>query len=80
MTEIIVCEKFLICRRQRDCGSTLVKYFGFVSICKYLLTVGLREHAFNVTQSWPGILKFSRGIYDHDDVSFTIAWPARSKN
>ena len=32
---------------------------GFVSICKYLLTAGLREQAFNVTQLWPGILKFS---------------------
>ena len=38
-----------------------MKYFCFVSICKYLLTAGLREHAFNVTQSWPGILKFSPG-------------------
>ena len=43
----------------RDCGSTLLKYFYFVSICKYLLTAGLREQAFNVTQLWPGILKFS---------------------
>ena len=25
----------------------------------YLLTAGLREKAFNVTQSWPGILKVS---------------------
>ena len=33
--------------------------FCFVSICKYLLTAGLREYNFNVTQSWPGILKFS---------------------
>ena len=34
--------------------------FSFVFICKYLLTAGLREQAFNVTQSWPGILKFSQ--------------------
>ena len=48
----------------RDCGSTLLKYFSFVSICKYLLTAGLREQAFNVRQSWPGVLKFSRnGFY-----------------
>ena len=37
-----------------------IKYFSFVFICKYLLTAGLREQAFNVTQLWPGILKFSR--------------------
>ena len=47
----------------RDCGSTLLKYFYFVSICKYLLTAGLREQAFNVTQLWPGILKFSLSFY-----------------
>ena len=34
-------------------------YFSFVSICKYLLTAGLREQNFNVTELWPGILKFS---------------------
>ena len=42
--------------------STLVSrlsFFSFVSICKYLLTAGLREQVFNVTQSWPSILKFS---------------------
>ena len=46
------------------CSSRLfrlcIKYFSFVFICKYLLTAGLREQAFNVTQLWPGILKFSR--------------------
>ena len=47
----------------RDYGSTLLKYFYFVSICKYLLTAGLREQAFNVTQLWPGILKFSRILF-----------------
>ena len=31
--------------RLRDNGSTLLKYFYFVSICKYLLTAGLREQA-----------------------------------
>ena len=35
-----------------------ITYFSFVFICKYLLTAGLREQAFNVTQSWLGILKF----------------------
>ena len=35
-------------------------YFSFVSICKYLLTAGLREQNINVTQLWPGILKFSQ--------------------
>ena len=34
----------------------LQKYFSFVSICKYLLTAGLREQNINVTQLWPGIL------------------------
>ena len=34
-----------------------IKYFSFVFICKYLLTAGLRKRVFNVTQSWPGILK-----------------------
>ena len=29
-------------------------------VCKYLLTAGLREQNINVTQLWPGILKFSR--------------------
>ena len=48
--------------RLRDCGSRLLKYFSFVSICKYLLTAGLREQAFNVTQLWPGILKFSQTL------------------
>ena len=37
-----------------------ITYFSFVFICKYLLTAGLREQAFNVTQSLPGILKFSK--------------------
>ena len=37
------------------------KYFSSVSICKYLLTVGLWEQTINVMQSWPGVLKFSRG-------------------
>ena len=37
-------------------------YFSFVSICKYLLTAGLREQNFNVTELWPGILKFSPEI------------------
>ena len=55
-------EKFFYLRTTtglRDCESRLLKYFSFVSICKYLLTAGLREQAFNVTQLWPGILKFS---------------------
>ena len=30
------------------------------SICKFRLTAGLREQAFDVPQSWPGILKFSQ--------------------
>ena len=29
-------------------------------VCKYLLTAGLREQNINVTQLWPGILKFSQ--------------------
>ena len=37
----------------------MFRYFTFVFIRKYLLTAGLREQAFNVTQSWTGILKFS---------------------
>ena len=37
-----------------------IKYFSFVSIYKYLLTARQREQAFNVIQSWPGILKFSQ--------------------
>ena len=48
--------------RLGDCGSTLLKYFYFVSICKYLLTAGLREQAFNVTQLWPSIMKFSHSL------------------
>jgi len=32
--------------------------------CKYLLTAGLREQNINVTQLWPGILKFSRSDRD----------------
>ena len=37
-----------------------IEYFSFVSIYKYILTAGQREQAFNVIQSWPGILKFSQ--------------------
>ena len=57
-----------------------IKCFSFVFICKYLLTAGLREQAFNVTQPWPGILKFSRVV--HSDIysmkehvkSFCMLW------
>ena len=41
----------------------LLKYFPFVSICKYSLTAGLLEQEINVTQSWPGILKFRQLCY-----------------
>ena len=30
------------------------KYLSLVSICKYLLTKGLREQNIYVTQLWPG--------------------------
>ena len=45
-----------------------IKYFSFVFICKYLMTTGLREQAFNVMQLWPGILKFSGKNYDYSFV------------
>ena len=56
----------MLCNRSRlrDCESTLLKYFYFVSICKYLLTAGLWEQAFNVTQLWLGIVKFRRWSID----------------
>jgi len=37
-------------------------------VCKYLLTAGLREQNINVTQLWPGILKFSPH-YESDNLS-----------
>ena len=41
-------------------------YFSFVSICKYLLTAGLREQNIDVMQSWPGILQSSCTVlYSH---------------
>ena len=46
----------------RDCGSsrfTLISYLCFFHF-QHHSTSGLREQAFNVTQSWPGILKSLR--------------------
>ena len=42
-------------------GSWIIERGIFMCIVsKYLLTAGLRERNINVTQLWPGILKFSR--------------------
>lgn len=61
----------------QDCGSMLLKYFSFVSICKYLMNAGLREQNINVTQSWPGILKFIIGQTKQQNQQAGPQLPAR---
>ena len=51
----------LLQSRTPTLGSWIIERGIFMGIvCKYLLTAGLREQNINVTQLWPGILKFSR--------------------